>query len=271
MNLRFSFRLAALLTALLAGATSVHAWSPTLEQSLYRDAQRLLPRSLAILMRNRERLVLDAAQSPPQGMADFRSELMTGQLKDATFGALDTELKTAVELMQHRQLGAGLVRMGALLRIAVDVSDPVLVARDGELPPGLAAEYYAFLESNLDKIPVVLEDPHALRLARSDLPGFWQSLLARSRDDAPVLRTEMFVRGRVVRHETLDYRSPVFGVGSLAYSRAVTGIAATWLAAWRSAHGDMTDTSEPRVIGPRSPVGEAVNRDGGSSASAAAR
>jgi hypothetical protein len=55
----------------------------------------------------------------------------------------------------------------------------------------------------------------------------------------------------VVDHRTIDFRSPVFGVASLAYSRAVTGIAATWLALWREARGDVTRRRPPSTVAPR--------------------
>lgn len=236
----------------LSGATArpACAWSPTLEHALFLDAQRMLPRSLALLMRDRERAVFDAAQRPPQGLAAFRTELASGSLGVPTVGFFDAELRGAADMMTRKQLGAGLVRMGAVFRLVADVSDPVLASPSGELPPEVVAQYYAFLESNLAKIPVVLADENSLHLRRDELPAYWQSLLERSRDDGPVIRTEMYVDGRVTRHEALDYRSPVFGVGSLAYSRAVTAIASTWLATWRSVHGDMGRIRPPYLLGP---------------------
>jgi hypothetical protein len=250
MKLRRAFPFL-VITGMVATATpDAFAWSPALEHALYRDALRLLPRSLAQLMRDREREVLQAAQRPPQGLPSFRAELASGSLQDTTAVAFDAELQGAAEMMKNRQLSAGLVRMGAVFRKAADIADPVLAARPGELPPEVVAQYYAFLEGNLEKIPVVLDDEHYLKLGRGDLPAYWRARLLRSREDAPVIRTEMYVDGRVTRHETIDYRSPVFGVGSLAYSRAVTGIAATWLATWRAIHGDMGRIHPPYLLGP---------------------
>ena len=54
----------------------------------------------------------------------------------------------------------------------------------------------------------------------------------------------------MVSHRTIDYRSPVFGVASLSYSRAVTAIAATWLAVWRDVRGDVTRTPRPATVQP---------------------
>src|SRR6185369_9704289 len=120
-------------------------------------------------------------------------------------------------------------------------------------PPGVVQEYYAFVTASLDKIPVVLDDPAALKLKRSALPAYWQKLIARSRSQSDVIRTELFQNGRVVDHRTIDYRSPVFGVASLSYSRAVTAIAATWLALWREANGDLTRIPATREVRPQEP------------------
>ncbi len=43
----------------------------------------------------------------------------------------------------------------------------------------------------------------------------------------------------------------MFGVASLSYSRAVTAIAATWLAVWRDARGDLTRPARQRTVTPR--------------------
>jgi hypothetical protein len=239
------------LTLVFAGPAA--AWPPELEVALYRDAQRLLPRSLAVLLHDRELAVLAAARETTPERTGWAGELSSGQIRPETVGAIEAQLKDAATLMYKRQLSAGLVRLGATFRVAADVSDPVLCAGAGAFPPGVVAEYYAFVHKNLDKIPVVLNDGRALKLGPQDLQGYWQGLLVRSRQDAPVLSTELFQNGRLVRHHTLDYRSPVFGVGSLAYSRAVNSIAATWLAGWRSVRGDLTRMREPRVIEPREP------------------
>ncbi len=56
--------------------------------------------------------------------------------------------------------------------------------------------------------------------------------------------------GHVVSHAQLDFRSPAWAAASVAYSRAVTATAATWIAAWREAHGDLTRMARPRVVAP---------------------
>ena len=151
------------------------------------------------------------------------------------------------------------MKLGALLRIPADLSDPVLsVGADG-YPAGVTHEYYAFVNLNLKKIPVVLDEPPGAAHGAPRPARYWQGLLGRSRSQSAVIRTELFQRGRVIDHRTVDYRTPVFGVASLSYSRAVTAIAATWLAVWRDVRGDVTRMSAPATVRPREPApGRAV-------------
>jgi hypothetical protein len=227
------------------------AWTTRLMEAMARDARRLLPRSLAQLIAEREKEVLeDAWRFPPALSQSLAGDLAGGRLREETLQAFDARVAEVVELFRNRQVSDGVVRMGSLLRVPADVSDPVLSAGADGYPAGVTREYYAFLEGSLDKIPVVLDDKAALKLDRRALGAYWQRLLDRSRSDSPVIRIELFRGGRVVDHRTIDYRSPVFGVGSLAYSRGVTAIAATWLAVWREVRGDATRMPVPTEVAP---------------------
>jgi hypothetical protein len=243
-----------LLASLLAvlAAAPAGAWPAALMESLSRDARRAVPRSLGQLMALREREILEEAQRlSPVLTQSLWSDLAAGRLQATTVAMLEAHASEALGLLRQQRVSDGIVKLGALYRIPADLSDPVLGAGAEGYPAGVVREYYAFVAASLDKIPVVLDNERALRLPARDLPGYWQSLLDRSRIDAPVIRLELFQNGRVVDHRTLDYRSPVFGVGSLAYSRAVTAIAATWLAVWREAQGDVTRIPAPREVQPQ--------------------
>lgn len=252
-------RLPALLTLLLVvsplGSTRALAWPASLMEVMSRDARKLLPRSLAQLFAEREKEMLEEARRfPPSLSQPLWADLQQGRLQPETLAALDAHAAAAVDLFRKGRVSEGVLHLGALLRIPADVSDPVLSVGPEGYPPGLIREYYAFIEANQGKIPVVLDDEAALRLRRKELPAYWQSLLDRSRSESPVLRIEMFRSGRVVSHRVIDYRSPVFSVASLSYSRAVTAIAATWLALWRDSRGDLTRTPSPRPIRPADPA-----------------
>jgi hypothetical protein len=243
----------ALLVTALVGLTAseASAWPTSLVECLVRDARRLVPRSLARLIGEREKQVLEQTQHFPLLLSQaMTADLSSGQLAPETLSALDAEVGESLALFKELRVSDGLIRLGATLRIPADLSDPVLVAGPEGLPAGVAREYYAFIEANLGRLPVVLDDGAALKLARRQLPAYWQSLLDKSRADTPVLRAELYRGGRVVDHRALDWHSPVFAVAQVAYSRAVTGIAATWLVLWRDARGDMTRMRQPKEIQP---------------------
>ena len=241
---------------LAAAPPRVTAWPAETMTALSRDARKLLPRSLNRLLGERESQVLGELQRfSPELSRALGQDLFSGRLRPETVAALQEEADRVIELFKGGQVSQGLVRLGALLRIPADLSDPVLAVGPEGWPPGLTREYYALFAANLGRMPVVLDDPSALKLSRKDLPGLWQSLVDRGRDQAPVLRTELFRDGRVVDHRRLDYRSPAWAVSSLAYSRAVTAGAATWLAVWREARGDTTRTPRAREVKPEAPKG----------------
>ena len=243
--------------ALLAflGANQAAAWPHEIVQAMLRDARRLLPRSLSQLIGNWEAQILENTEHFPEPLAKaVAQDLYVGKLSPQTVKALQARGADAVDLLRHQQVSLGIVALGATLRIPADLSDPILTAGAEGFPPGVVAEYYGFLTENLGKIPVVLDEPRALELKGSDLPAYWEDLLARSQSQSPVIRTELFQKGRAIDHRTLDFRSPVFGVASLSYSRAVTAIAGTWLALWRQAHGDVTRMRPPREVEPQQPV-----------------
>jgi hypothetical protein len=236
----------------LAIALPAAAWPSHLVEPLQRDARRLVPRTLAQLLKERETQILEEARRfPPELVQALAADLARGALSETTARALETRAAGAEQAIKAGRLSEGLVQLGALVRIAADLADPALASGPHGFPAGVTGEYYAFVERSLPKIPVVLDDRAALKLPRQRLPAYWQELAARSRVQAPVLRAELWKGGRLVSHRTIDYRNPLFGVASLSYSRAVTAIAATWLAVWREVKGDVTRQPAPVVVAPR--------------------
>ena len=250
MRSRPSFAVLVVIAALLA-PRGAGAWPSALMESLNRDARRLVPRTLARLMAEREKEIFEEARAfPPELSQALAVDLSSGALRAETIASLDARAFEASSLLREQRVTEGIIKLGALLRIPADLSDPVLSAGPEGYPLGVTREYYTFVFGSLDKIPVVIDNEPALRMPRRGLGGYWQTVLDRSRIDSAVIRTELFRNGRVVSHSTIDYRSPVFGVASLSYSRAVTAIAATWLAVWRDVRGDVTRTPRPSPVQP---------------------
>jgi len=247
-------RLLPALGTLLLLAPLAGAWPAEVKTAIGRDARRLVPRSLSRLLAEREPQIRDeTARFPPELARALALDLPSGRLRPETLTGLDGEVAGVVRLFREKRVSEGLVRLGALVGIAADLSDPVLAVGPEGWPAGLSREYYALFSANLGRMPVVVDQDQRLDISRAQLPALWQSLLDRSREAVPTLRSELLRDGRVVSSRALDYRSPAWAVASLAYSRAVTATAATWLAAWREARGDTTNMGRPRLVVPREP------------------
>jgi len=189
------------------------AWPAETMTALGRDARRLLPRSLSRLLGEREtKILLELRKFPPAVGQALARDIPAGELRPETLAALEYEADRAVEMLREGQVSQGLVRMGALLRIPADLSDPILSGVPEGWPPGVTREYYALLAAHFDQMPVVLDEPKTLEVGRAGLPRLWQSLLARSRPQATVIHRELFRDGRLVDHRRLDYRSPAWAV-----------------------------------------------------------
>ncbi len=228
--------LAALTLAFLAPAAPALCWTDPLLQSVARDARKLLPSTLRKLMSERE----------PQILAELRREPGARRIP-----AVEASLADVTKTMKDGRVSEAIARMGSLGRAVADLADALLAADTSDYPAGLSREYYAFVEGTLPKMPVIVDHPPALRMDRKQLAGYWATVLEKSRSDAAVLRTEMVQGGKVVSRNDIDLRSPVFGVGSLAYSRAVTAVAATWLLVWRDAKGDPSSLPVPVLVAPK--------------------
>jgi len=227
-----------------------HAWPTPINEAIARDARRLLPRGLAAALAHRDDQVRAELARLPEGLTRLlAADLLSGHLTPEAATAAQAPIDEALKLFKTRHVGDGLVRLGGLARVPIDLSDAGSASEE-QLPTRVREEYYLFVQANLSKVPVVLSDPHALELTRSELPAFWQRLLNESRAETGVIRAEMLREGRVVDHRMIDYRSPVFAVAALSYSRAVTAVAGTWLAVWREAHGDLSARPRPKEVVP---------------------
>ena len=239
---------------LLALPQTVSAWPARVSESIARDARRLLPHALAAALARRDDEVRSEMGRLPEDLTrSLAADLLSGRLTPETLAAAQSPIDAALALFKTRHVGEGLVRLGGLARVPIDLCDASLASEE-RLPARVREEYYLFVQENLGKMPVVLSDPHALELTRGDLPGYWQRLLDDSRADTAVIRAEMLRGAQVVDHRAIDYRSPVFAVASLSYSRAVTAVAGTWLAVWREAHGDLSQRPRPIEVIPSAPV-----------------
>ena len=251
--IRVKAAIAALLVA-TAGAREASAWPADLSQKIAKDAVKLLPKSLAELFKDHENEIFGEGRSTQMSSLSLvYADLPKGRLTEKTKDAIATEIATRQKALHGADFKAAVIALGATYRLAVDLADPAVGEGLGSDAKGRAIrrEFYAFVDDNLGKIPVVLVEPASLRLKPEAVPGYLERVAARTPAQSALLRVEGQEGGRVMKAGSIDFRSPVFAVASTAYSRSVSAVAATWIAIWRASGGDMQRQKPPRIINPR--------------------
>ena len=230
------------------------AWPADLSERIARDALRLLPRSLAeAFLAHEAEIFAQARISRMPALPLLYQDVQKGRLGEPSQTALALEFAERVKALQGSDFRAAVIALGATYRLAVDLADPAVGAGMGDdvKARAIRREFYAFVTASLDKIPVVVVAPEAMRLGLPEVPAFLDAVVARTPAQAARLREEGQEGGRVLAAREIDFRSPVFAVASTAYSRSVSAVAATWIAIWRSAGGDMQRIPPPRLVKPR--------------------
>jgi len=235
-------------------APRADAWPADLSQRIARDALKLAPRSLVeLFLENEAEIFADARSTKMPALDLVYRDLAKGGLGEDTREALNREFAERAKALQGKDFRGAVIALGATYRLAVDLADPAVGSGLGTDARGRAIrrEFYSFVTTNVEKIPVVVVRPESMRLPLQGLPGFLDEVATRTPPQTLMLREEAQEAGRVLRAAEIDFRSPVFAVGSTAYSRSVSAVAATWIAIWRSAGGDMGRQKPARILQPR--------------------
>lgn len=240
--------------ALVFGAQPAVAWPADLSQSIARDALKLIPRSLADLFRAHEKEIFgEASASSSEALPLVYADLAKGKLAEPTTDALAREMADRVKDLHGADFRAAVIALGVTYRLVVDLSDPGVSEDLGFDAKGRAIrrEFYLFVAAHRGKIPLVIVQPEAMRMKIEAVPSYLGAVVAKTPSQARLLREEGEEGGRVTPYRQIDFLSPVFAVASTSYSRSVSAVAATWIAIWRSAGGDMNRQSIPQVISPK--------------------
>ena len=239
---------------MVLASAKADAWPADLSQRIARDALKLVPQSLAELFRSSEEdIFADARTSPMPALSLVYLDLPKGRLGAPTQAALGQEFWERVRALQGTDFRGAVIALGATYRLAVDLADPGVGSGLGNDAKARAIrrEFYLFVAANRDKIPLVVVRPESMRMKLDALPVFLGEVVEKTEAPAALLRAEGQENGRVLLHGEIDFRSPVFAVASTAYSRSVSAVAATWIAIWRAAGGDMKRQRTPQIINPR--------------------
>jgi len=244
---------------LLSVSDDAAAWPADLSQRIAKDALKLLPKSLSeLFLAHQDAIFADARTTGMPSLPLVYRDLPKGKLSQPTRAAITKEVGDRLTALQGNDFRGAVIALGSMYRLSVDLADPAVGDELGADAKARAIrkEFYAYVTANLDKIPVVVVEPDSMRIKPDKIPGFLDDVVGKTPSQSAMLRAEGQEDGKVLRATEIDFRSPVFAVASTAYSRSVSAVAATWIAMWRAAGGDMQRQKPPRIINPNPRVPE---------------
>lgn len=260
---------AALLVSAADGATS--SWTPAVRERMLADAMKVAPPTLAhIILKHPEELRAGVAEpSVTEGAPQHRQD--SDDAVPGAAAALDEAVRRAVAAIDgHSPISEVARRLGVVAHFAADLSDPLLTAPGGATAP-FALDFGLFVETMAHRFAVVFygyAEPEGGGGAAAASPreeAIRSARKAREYFD----HLERAYAAAAGSRPSFDLRSIPYGVASICYSRAVTGIARAWLHVWRSARGDISGTPHLAEAGASAPPTPAAEPAAGPAARAA--
>lgn len=206
------------------------------------DVLRLLPPSLGRVLARRDQALLAGATS-------LESETASAIARDGIRGELSPDLIRDVErridlvvrmVDERRPFRETAVELGKLLRIAADLSDPIVIGAGSPQLRRIAPEYLRFIGLHLTEIPLVYDGSLPSTVEGASVAGLLGRVTEATTASVDPLAKAFWQDGRLMPASSFDYRSVPYAETSLSYSRGVTAASYLWLSAWAKANGDFT-------------------------------
>lgn len=225
-----------LLTVLLLLPTlPAAAWTPGTQEAIATEAAALAPPDLARQIDRHRRAYRQGVAEPfADGDVTRHSAAAGGRLGEV----IVAEAARAVGMIeQHRPFEDVVRQLGVLSHHVADLGFPLNTADDDPREAEYFADYARYVESVEPRLPLVFYGLLPGLEGRRDLGPLVAAGAARGRGLYPLVGREYRRIGFASGRGRFDDRSTAFGVGSLAFSHAVTDVARALRWVWLTAGG----------------------------------
>ncbi len=227
--------LSALLLALTL-ASPAAAWTPATQVAIAERAASIAPPDLRRQIARHAARLREGAVTPFQAPEEHHYKNPDGS--GVLDGAILAETRAAIEAIRgHRPFSEVVYRLGVVSHYLADANNPLNAS---EADPGEGryfADYARYVDAARPRFSVVFYGAGRALEGSDPLPGLVARTLARGRALYPSVGAEYARVGAVRGVELFDDRSTAFGVGSLAFSHAVSDVAAVMRYVWLAAGG----------------------------------
>lgn len=233
-------RLATLALPVLAGllaASPADAWTPATQLEIAQQAAKIAPPDLRRQLERHPQALQRGVLEPFERASPdhhVRNADGSGRLDSVILG----ETRAAIEAIRdHRPFAEIVHRLGRISHYLADANNPLSTSRSDPREPTYTDDYLRYVESAQDRFTVVFYGRGRALESREELPALLRITLDRSRKLYPEVGREYDRIGAVRGSELFDDRSTAFGVASLAFSHAVSDVAAVMRHVWIEAGG----------------------------------
>ncbi len=232
----------ALTLAALWPAAPAFCWTEATRTRMIRDALKASPPALrAVLEAHEKRLVRGMLDPSIREDEEVHFQHADGRGLAAAGVARKMRDVRAI-LIKQRSLRRFAYEMGTLAHLVSDTAFPLNVSDADEREPLYREAYRRYIETKLDRIPFVLMRSRSGELEDGDVERYIMDSVRRAEPNYALIGRAFRDDGSPASGNALDERSVPFGIASLGYSEAVTGIVLIWRGLWESVNGDMTGT-----------------------------
>jgi hypothetical protein len=236
VRMTIAARAGAVLLLFLAAPRDARAWTDATRTRMVRDALKVTPQSLAIILQHYQKDLLRGVTEPSQHESEEVHYLTADGSSGLAAAAVVAKEKEALTYLKRKHgLRRFTFEMGTLAHLTADVSFPLNTSDADPREPLYREAYRAYVEEMLVKIPFVLDRKP---LGDGGLEASLKESARKAGRGYDRIGVAFDDEGRPLSATALDERSVPFGLASIAYSQAVNDIARVWARIW-------TATDEP--------------------------